>query len=1581
MNEQSLCCMKLSLYRSSVIILALFFSLATSVALKAQNPQFISVDRNAVDMDVNSRMMCNNDAGTMSGFGPFIGQSNDATPDTIFLCFGDSIFVNHDDASTNLSGDPVTSTPPGIGYAFFNCPPTVSGPAIENIAADPCVLTSETLTAEFGFFVDSGAELDADQWFWNLGQIQGAFPNAGQSDPRIVHFAPVTFDAINATTTLAVYERENNDPGNPAGQCVNVSTAASFAIAYLNQIEIDEVVSSGCQGSFRVRGGLDQLLPGNEYTVTLTLTTDPSITGTAETSGVGHDEVVNFTVPQPGDYTITVEDGKSCGATRVVNMGSCDAVTFNFPFENHTVGESFCVGVSVEGFTDVLGFSYTMNYDPTVLQFTGVNTPNASFPELNAGDFNGMTSGEIRVAYANFNPLAPTTLADGSVIYELCFTAIGNEGTCSPLQFTGTPLPIEVIVSDGNGGQMESGFVMNDGAVCLSSAPFFVQLDQSPVSCTGEADGCITVTAAGGQAPYEVAYRRLSPMPEPFSTPVDVLNNATDDISYCGLISGFYAAIVEDADGTVIIDTIEVGAPAAIGLTIRDTLPSCFGANDGRIGIIVTLDGNQVFNPVNAGYTFVWEHTSENTDHVIDLDAPATYNVTVTSPSGCSVSASLPLGDPARVVVLPMDPTTAVTDATCSGSEDGSITISAAGGSSATGDYTFNWSTNDAATGSSVTLDNLDPGNYMVTVTDDNGCAAISTFAVSADKILSVNAVVENISCFGADDGSIFATGVTTFNIPNGTPDLPYTFNWSSNATAPTTTNTTTQIENLPPGTYTLSMTDNAGCMIDTMFTVSEPTLLQIADLILTNETCETGSDGSATVVVTGGTLPYTYTWSHSVTETDSIAENMVAGMNYSVTVTDANNCTQVQNFDISSPMPPQVVSLNDAFLSCPESTDGTLTVVATDGSASIISYQWADEDGNSIGLGPNFTTITNRGVGTYYVTITASDACFTVDSAQILSPGAVVLDSVRLTAPTCPGESNGRILLFPNSGTAPYTYTWSTNPNEPGTINPLTNLSAGTYTVTITDANNCTPLVETIVVSDPPAITGDFSSLTPVSCPDDNTCNGAATFQASYSDGTTGSFNFVWSNGVTQLDQGSSAVNMLCRGPISVSVSDGACGVTFEDTIQSPEDIVIGVEIDRVSCFGLSDGSVTLNPSGGTGMFSFQWLQSGGTSNEENNLSAGTYTALVTDANGCARQQVVEVTQPNELELSLNAIETTDAVSCAGDADGIISVFVSSSDNNPLLPAPYTWSGGVGLPTSNVATDLSPGTYSVTVTDTKGCTDELSYTIGEPTPITFSVLPIEEPLCFGQTTQVLIDTAFGGRSSNFEDFTFSVNNDGFRIPVNQSGATFAGQTIVTVFDTVGCSASDTFSVNQPPQILVDLPERIVVELGDSLTVLNPIISPAGDVYNYQWTPADYLSSDTVRAPRIFPFESRDYVLNITNANGCQASAQIFVEVDANRNVFIPNVFSPNRDGRNEDFRIFACQGVQSVNYVRVFDRWGGQIYQQENMAPNCLDGIQLWDGMYRGKPVNPGVYVYIVEVSFLDGKKLLYRGDVAVLR
>ncbi|MEM6397945.1 MAG: gliding motility-associated C-terminal domain-containing protein [Bacteroidota bacterium] len=1563
--------------RFSLLLLAglLGFPLAAQ-----QHMQYIPVSPDEVSYQ--GRVPCNNNAGDIANFGPFIGESNDAVPDTIYLCFGDSVFVNHDEISVNLSGDPVPNTPAGIGYALYECEPTIVGPDRATIATDPCAGLVGDDPPSLGFYIDAGEDLSGDSWFWNLGQVQAFFTtNGNPPEPQIIWFAPITYDLRDMDTDLASYEREDNDPNNPAGPCVDVSIDQAFAVAYLNQVTITDVQGSSCEGSFRVQGGLPELEAGEEYNINIFLSTNPSITATVTSGPATHDDVVTFEIPQPGDYIIEVEDGKSCPASQVITLNNCDAVVFNFPFLNVLPGDNFCVPVTVEGFTNVFGIQYTMNYDPAILQFTAVQGYNPNMPP----DFGPLAffappdtpDGQILILYSS---AVPTNVPDGEALFELCFTAIGNLGQCSPLEFNDDPVVTIIGTSDGTGPPEPSAFIQNDGEVCISAEPFFLGTAGSPVSCSDAADGSITATVSGGIGPYDLCIKRISP-PQ-----TACINSVTIDgdgamTTFTGLAPGEYCIQSEDSNNNIVRDTIELVSPPFLGVSVVGEGPFCFGEANGSIRAILTLDNVEVIDPVSQGYVFSWNLNTANTDILTGLEAGGFYSVTVTSPNECMSMGSGQLSGASQLFVEPMTDADATTNATCFGAMDGDITVSASGGTSfPNSEYQFDWLEPDLppVLSTDATVSNLNPGAYTVVVTDFNGCTDTATYNIIPDKILSINAIVDSVTCFADQDGGIFATGATDFNIPSGMPDLPYTFQW--NGLTSDDTNTTTEVGNLGPGLYFLTMTDNAGCEVVDSFEVFEPELLAIDLVEVTNETCTTGNDGQAILTISGGVQPYTYAWSHDPMLTDSIADSLSAG-NYSVIVTDVNGCTTDRDYIVSAPTPPSITSFPDDFVSCPDATDGMLSLTATPGAAPINLYQWFDETDVLIASGVNVTSRNNLSPGTYYVIVSDEGSCATVDTAVVASPGFVFMDSVQIVQPTCPGESTGSITIFPNGGTAPYEFNWSTDPFTPTTINPLPNLSADTYFVTVTDANDCPSLVDTIVVEDPPAIVGFFTDLSPTSCPGDQTCDGSATISVQFSDGSGGIFDFEWFNSETTMGASTSTITDLCPQPISVEITDGICSVIVEDSITAPEQISVNVVTEPVSCFGDEDGEATLTAMGGTGPYTYQWVEINATGPMQTGLDAATNTVVVRDDNGCSFQQIVVIDEPDELVLDIDPGLTTPTVVCAGDANGIISVFVSSSNSNPLLPAPYTWSGGVANANESVATGLAPGTYTVSVEDVQGCTDDVSFTIGEPPAITFSVLPIEEPLCFGQTTLVLIDTAFGGSSTGFNDFTFSVNNNGFQIPVSQPGSTFAGQTIVTVFDTVGCTASDTFSVNQPPEITVSLPAVDTVELGDSLTVLNPIISPAGDIYEYFWSPAEFLSSDSVRNPTIFPLDSRLYTLEVTNANGCQAFGEIFIEVDANRNVYIPNAFTPNRDGRNEDFRIYACQGVSNINRVQIFDRWGGLMYDEENLDPNCLDGIRTWDGTKNGRPLNPNVFVYMVEVEFLDGAVLLYRGDLTLLR
>ena len=396
-----------------------------------------------------------------------------------------------------------------------------------------------------------------------------------------------------------------------------------------------------------------------------------------------------------------------------------------------------------------------------------------------------------------------------------------------------------------------------------------------------------------------------------------------------------------------------------------------------------------------------------------------------------------------------------------------------------------------------------------------------------------------------------------------------------------------------------------------------------------------------------------------------------------------------------------------------------------------------------------------------------------------------LTLDSTQAVPPNCPGDNNGTVAVFISGGVEPYTFTWSTGavtnfPLLPGLVGD------STYTVTITDSGVCDEeLIVDIFLPNPPSINVVFTDSTSVSCFNGIPCDGQATAIASGGTAGTGFYNFNWQSGESDLNVMSSSAMQLCQGAQTVEVNDGECSVTVEVSIPAPEPI--GIDVNQtsstpVSCFGLSDGEATVQATGGAGGFDYQWLNPNVNGPTITGVPADTFFVLITDANGCTFPFSIEVGEPDSLIAQIDPANTSD-VTCNGDTDGQIQVVWSGGNPGP---ATYTWTNNVS--NAATATNLAVGSYTVTVTDQNGCTDEASYTISEPPPIFFSILPIEEPACFGFQTFVAIDTAFGGAGGAFETYRFSVSGG----PIQQITDTYpilAGDHTITVFDADGCTA------------------------------------------------------------------------------------------------------------------------------------------------------------------------------------------------
>ncbi len=1548
--------------RLSILLFpALFFALS----LQAQTPRSTISFTPPQMQGLESTFACpvgqQNFAGTVS-LGTITAQSNDVDLDTMYLCFGDMVEILHN-GDANLSGDPDPTTAPGIGYAFYNCPPIVMGPDLPNIATDPCLVMNPPPPGDF--WVATEGNLNGDILFFNDGSLINFF-NGGA--PALYWWAPITFDSLvttiigTDTAYQALYEMN--------GPCVNANVNAAFAVVYLNAIDATNINNnagaSGCEGSFIVQGGLPEF-DGGAYNITIVNDADPSITGTI-TSGVpNHGDVVTFTVPVSGLYNITIEDGKSCGAAFQMDMSACVNVTLEIANDQGIPGGTVCVPVTATDFTDIVSMQLAINFDPAILSFTGAQNFNANLTGLDAADFNA--AGNLIISSWVSPGLTPVSVPNGAVLFELCFDIIGNLGDVSPVAFS--PTGVNEITSATD----LLGFNGIDGSVTVSSSALLTSYVVDSVSCPDISDGSFTVTVSNGASPYTITWQALP------SGPVQgpgTINTEGGSFTATNLMAGDYSVTITDQTMptmNVQVDTITIPAGPQMNVIFNQVQPACNGGL-GDVTAILVLDSVAITNP-GPQYAFSWG--GGQTDATITDVPSGLYFVTITdNVTGCTTSGSTFLAQPSPLLILASN----VSDATCSGLPDGSITVDVSGG---TPDpftaYNIEWPSLfqiDQATTS--TAANLTDGDYQVIVTDGNGCQDSLTITVGAVKQLLLNAnAVNSISCNGICDGSIEVQATTVGGVSNS-----YAFSWSGTPAPPPPVNTanTSALNGLCAGNYVVALTDDQGCMTTDTFELIEPPVLDIMAGDVVPESCTVGNDGSASVIVTGGTYPYFYNWG-IFGQTDSTATGLSAG-DYQVIVLDANGCQDSVSLTINMPVPPVITDFKNDTLPCFDSNDGQLIVFAQPGpgGAPISNYNWSN--GQS---GASLSSIMNLSPGTYVVTVTDESFCETIDSAMVIAPTPLVLDSMTTFSPPCPGDGNGGAVVFLSGGTEPYYYDWSVDAFDglgSSGIGGAT-ITAGDYSVTVTDANNCTPVVVNLTITDPPAIqaTFDFNSIEPVSCylSQGVPCDGQATVSAAYSDGSPGVFSFSWSSG--EMDSGTdvSTAVQLCQDMQYVIISDGTCTVTDSVFIPFPPPLEPGpdTEVNRVSCFGLSDGSISMDVTGGMPPYSYSW-SNGDMGAVIQNLPQGMYVATITDDNGCQFQFAATVEEPPPFVVFVDQTSSQDSVSCYGDSDATVVVGAQGGNLDISGDLFYNWGGGIAPPNSNTASNLSAGVYSVTVSDINGCSDDLLFTVYQPEPIQFELGPVEEIPCAGQQTTIVIDTAYGGNGLSSIWFTFSVDNTSEQ-PLGTPIPVFAGVHSITVYDGTGCTVDTSIVIGEPAPLILEYPESMVVELGDSVQIEYDAFQTSLPIDTVAWTPLTYLSfgADSLQ-PWVRPITSQQYNVYIQDVNGCPATASIYIEVDKNLNVYIPNIFTPNFDGYNDFFQVYTGKGVRAIRSMRIFDRWGALLYERTNLPAQPAE-YEGWDGTYRGQKANSGVYVYLIEVEFEDGEVLLFRGDVTLVR
>ncbi len=768
--------------------------------------------------------------------------------------------------------------------------------------------------------------------------------------------------------------------------------------------------------------------------------------------------------------------------------------------------------------------------------------------------------------------------------------------------------------------------------------------------------------------------------------------------------AGTYIVTVTDCAGCAVVDTIVIDPPLLSEATGVITNMSCAG-NDGAIDLTLMMG-----DTCRTLTSILWSNGA-TTEDITGLSA-GTYTLTVTStisnscavgPDNCFLIRSFTVLEDCACNLI--GSATVVNDITCNGGANGSAAASASLGTPA---YSYSWS-NGATTD---TIIGLSEGTYMVTISDANGCSVTGVVLITEP----LEAVCLEVDTFKLGDSIIIRTTGSSDEMDTTQIKNYYLVNQNGDVIAVNTTGDFTNDvqalacyrvypivydSNNPPvplpivgdnihsiGTTTQGCFNYDYCNFFCCICIIESLDCSIS---ATNISCNSGADGTATLLATGGTPSYTYVWQNGAT-TETIT-GLSVGM-VVATVTDASGCVSTCSIMITEPAL-LTCTTNSQNVSCFNGNNGFATVIPVGGTAPY-SFNWSNGS----------TLQTNNGLiaGSYTVTVSDANECETTCMVTITQP-MLLSCTLSMTDVSCAEGSDGSAISTVTGGTPPYSFAWSSSQNGPiGQTNATaTGLTAGNYTLSVVDTNGCLSTCS-ILVSEPSELQCSTTS-TLVSCNGggDGTANGTA------SGGTPG-YSFLWSNG-----QSTQTATGLSEGVYNLTVTDmNGCFTICSATVSEPNAIITNTSTTNPTCPQGSDGSATATAAGGTPPFQYNWSSSqngpiGQQTAMATGLAAGTYIVTVTDSNGCNSTTSVSIVNPIQLLLT----NTTTPVSCGLTSDGTATIIAT----NGTVPYSYNWDTTTGNQTTETATGLSAGTYLATVTDANGCSETTSIAVNTAVP------------------------------------------------------------------------------------------------------------------------------------------------------------------------------------------------------------------------------------------------------------------------
>ncbi|PWH86632.1 T9SS type B sorting domain-containing protein [Brumimicrobium oceani] len=722
-----------------------------------------------------------------------------------------------------------------------------------------------------------------------------------------------------------------------------------------------------------------------------------------------------------GTYGFTVTDDKGCTST--------NSYTITEPAQGVTLTELSTDVSCYGGANGNIDLTVTGGTPPYNYQWYSNLSGLMAF---DGQDLVGLAADDYTVIVYDANACSSTitvtidqpimSLNDNEIITNVdCFGA--SNGQIDP-QVSGGTAPYNYLWSNGTVNPSLLNVVAGDYSLTVTDhmgcntvfnysitspdAPLAIVSTQSDVLCNGDSTGEIMTSISGGTSPYTILW-----------------NNGQTVENINSLTAGVYTINVVDSLGCAESNTITITEPSnPLLVNSVATNVLCFGDNDGGIDVSVTGGTTPCSYEWSDGMTNILADTTQD---LLNFESGA-YSVVVTDANGCSETNTSVIGQPSAPLAI----VSSVTNVDCFGGTSGAIDISVSGG---TGNYSFNWS-NGITT---EDLLNISAGVYIVTVVDQNGCDIQKTISVDEPAAsLVVSTFSKDVLCFDDSTGSIET------QVVGGT--LPYSYNWSNGATS-------NHLSGLTDGMYSVTVTDNNGCVAFSGATINEPQLLDVA-VAATDPSCFGYSDGKIELTITGGVQPYYFNWGDEneiLLNNPSETINDIPTGEYFIRVSDENNCIYEELLFVDEPAPFTFQAfVNDA--SCYDGNDGSIDLTLNGGTTPY-SYLWSN----------NSTDEDLQGLSKGEYNLRAEDAqgCIIETKLSVNEPDEIGI-TYEMNPVSCVDQSDAAIYVEPYGGTQPYIYTWSNSSFGQN----LEDVGPGIYTLTILDNNNCSNSFELDVIA-----------------------------------------------------------------------------------------------------------------------------------------------------------------------------------------------------------------------------------------------------------------------------------------------------------------------------------------------------------------------------------------------------------------------------------------------------------------------------------------------------------------------------------